>query len=87
MIKIDVYHAGASARVALHYHPYAADGRCGPECEHEARYRAYQPHKGTPRDYRQTVIAAVVEALSDPAVGHVAFASMVGDQLALELGL
>ena len=87
MIKIDIYHSGASARVRLHDHPYAADERCGPDCEHEACYRAYQPHKGTARDYRQTVIAAVVEALSDPSVGHVEFASMVGEQQALTLGL
>lgn len=85
MLKIDVYHKGAAARVRLHHHPYGADERCGPDCDYETTERAYQPHKGTPSDYRKAVVAALVAVLLDPAIGHVEFQHMVGEQLALDL--
>lgn len=87
MIKIDIYHAGASARVRLHYHPYAANDRCDSECDYEAYERGYHPHKGNASDYRKTTVAAVVSVLLDPAISHAEWAMMVGEQQALELGL
>lgn len=85
MIKIDIYHGGNSARVRLHYHPYAADDRCGPECDYEATERAYQPHKGGPSDYRKAVVAALVAVCLDPAINHNEWQMMVGEQSRLAL--
>lgn len=86
MLKIDVYHHGAAARVRLHHHPYGADAKCGDGCDYETTERAYQPHKGTAADYRKTATAAVVAVLLDPAISHVEWAYLVGEQLALDLG-
>lgn len=85
MIKIDVYHAGNSARVRLHHHPYSAEDRCGPECNYEATERAYQPSKGTPADYRKTAVAAIVAVCLDPAINHHEWAFLVGEQSMLQL--
>lgn len=87
MLKIDVYHSGASARVRLHYHPGSADARCDDQCDYEATERAYQPHNGSVSDYRKTTVAAVVAVLLDPAVSHHEWVKMVGDQLQLPLEL
>jgi hypothetical protein len=86
MLKIDVYHSGGSARVRLHHHPYGADAKCGDGCDYEACERAYQKHRGTPADYRKTTVAAVVAVLLDPAISHVEWSAMVGEQLMLDLG-
>lgn len=85
MLKIDVYHKGAAARVRLHHHPYGADERCSEQCSYEATERAYQPHKGTAADYRKSVVVAVVAVLMDPAIGHVEWEYLVGDQGTLDL--
>lgn len=85
VIKIDVYHAGSSARVRLHHHPYAADDRCGPECEQESCERAYHPHKGSLADYRKTTIAALVALCLDPGTSHAEWAAMVGEQSRLDI--
>jgi hypothetical protein len=87
MLKIDVYHKGGSARVRLHYHPGDADARCDDACSYEATERAYQPHKGNLSDYRKTTVAALVAVCLDPAISNAEWASMVGEQLALDLGL
>lgn len=85
MFKLDIYHRGGAARVRLHHHPYGADERCGPDCDYEAAERAYPKHKGDASDYRKAVVAAAVAVLLDPAVGHVEWAFLVGEQTMLDL--
>lgn len=83
MLKIDVYHSGATVRVALHHHPSSADARCQDDCYEYARTRAYaQPHE-TPRQYRERTVQAVLTALMTPEIGHAEFTSLVGEQLSL----
>lgn len=83
MLKIDVYHRGGCARVRLHYHQGDANAPCDDGCDYEATERAYQPHKGTPAEYRKTTTAAVVAVMLDPAVSHVEWQAMVGEQMTL----
>lgn len=85
MFKIDVYHSGSAGRVRLHHHPYGADERCGDECSYEAAERAYPKHRGDACDYRKALVAAVVAVMLDPAVGHVEWAFLAGEQMALDL--
>lgn len=86
MIKIDVFHRGGCARVRAHYHPGSAEAKCDDSCDYEATERAYQKHKGTAADYRKATVAAVVAVLLDPAIGHVEWQHMVGEQGTLDLG-